>query len=163
MEPSMCDYSLHHVATRPAKVGDKLVTTRFANAITRGFAAADAPEVAVCLLPGTELAFTRNVEFDPAFAVGLLPSKKTRQHLARFRQINTQNAMTHHDALEFTDGQIVLVTRLCEGQTATVLQLPVSSSSPQAATHDPQATETVTPRDLVSSPRDTGRSTESGL
>ncbi len=25
----MCDFSLHHVASRPAKVGDELVTTRF--------------------------------------------------------------------------------------------------------------------------------------
>jgi hypothetical protein len=31
---------------------------------------------------------------------------------------------THHDALEFPDGQIVLLTRLCEDQQATVLQLP---------------------------------------
>jgi hypothetical protein len=31
---------------------------------------------------------------------------------------------THHDALEFPDGQIVLLTQLCEGQHATLLQLP---------------------------------------
>jgi hypothetical protein len=30
----------------------------------------------------------------------------------------------HHDALEFPDGHIVLLTQLCEGQHATVLQLP---------------------------------------
>src|SRR5262245_63136409 len=54
--PSMCDYSLHHVASRPAKVGDKLVTTQFNNSITRGFAAVGEPNVAVCLLPGTEVA-----------------------------------------------------------------------------------------------------------
>ena len=46
----MCDYSLHHVASRPAKVGDKLVTTQFNNSITRGFAAVGEPNVAVCLL-----------------------------------------------------------------------------------------------------------------
>ena len=33
----MCDYSLHDVASRPAKVGDKLISTHFPNAITRGF------------------------------------------------------------------------------------------------------------------------------
>ena len=38
----MCDYSLHHVANRPAKVEDKLVATKFRNAITRG-TAADTP------------------------------------------------------------------------------------------------------------------------
>ena len=31
----MCDYSLHLVALRPAKIGDKLVATRFANSIKR--------------------------------------------------------------------------------------------------------------------------------
>ena len=35
----MCDYSLHHVANRPAKIEDKLVATKFHNSITRGFAA----------------------------------------------------------------------------------------------------------------------------
>ena len=53
----MCDYSLHHVANRPAKVGDKLVTTKFRESSTRGFAAIGEPNVAVCLLPGTEIAF----------------------------------------------------------------------------------------------------------
>src|SRR5216684_2396703 len=53
----MCDYSLHHVATRPAKIEDKLVATKFNNSITRGFAAVGEPTVAVCLLPGTEVAF----------------------------------------------------------------------------------------------------------
>jgi hypothetical protein len=50
----MCDYSLHLVASRPAKVGDKLVTTAFNNSLTRGFAAVGEPHVAVCLLPGTD-------------------------------------------------------------------------------------------------------------
>ena len=43
---------------------------------------------------------------------------------AIFRQINKEKAVTHHDALEFPDGQIVLLTSLSEGQQATVLQLP---------------------------------------
>src|ERR1700674_3445905 len=63
--PSMCDYSLHQVASRPAKVGDKLVTTRFGRSITRGFAAVGEPDVAVCLLPGTELAFQEVVRYEP--------------------------------------------------------------------------------------------------
>ena len=46
----MCDYSLHHVATRPARIEDKLVATKFPNSITRGFAAAGEPHVAVCLV-----------------------------------------------------------------------------------------------------------------
>jgi hypothetical protein len=133
----MCDYSLHHVATRPAKVGDKLIATRFNNSITRGFAAVGEPEVAVCLMPGTELAFEHPVECEPAFGAGILPNKRIGQSLARFRQINMHNAVTHHDALEFTDGQVVLVTRLCEGQRATVLQLP-ATAHPAPVEHEPQ-------------------------
>ena len=122
----MCDYSLHHVATRPAKIEDKLVVTKFSKSITRGFAAVGEPNVAVCLLPGTEIAFDQNVECEPSFGIGLLPNKKIGQRLARFRQFNTDNPSIHHDALEFPDGQIVLLTRLCEGQRATVLQLPIT-------------------------------------
>jgi hypothetical protein len=120
----MCDYSLHHVASRPAKVGDELVSTKFQNSITRGFSAVDEPNVAVCLLPGTELAFDHNVECDPAF--GFLPNRRIGQSVARFRHINEDHPTAHHDALEFADGQVVLVTRLCTGQRATVLQLPAA-------------------------------------
>ena len=52
-----------------------------------------------------------------------------RHNTAVFRQINTKNPATHHDALEFPDGQIVLLTLLREGQKATVLQLPVTHES----------------------------------
>ena len=65
----MCDYSLHLVASRAAKVGDELVTTKFNNSITRGFAAIGEPNVAVCLLPGTEVAFEREVECEHIFKV----------------------------------------------------------------------------------------------
>ena len=73
----MCDYSLHNVATRPAQIEDKLITTRFSNSITRGFAAVGEPHVAVCLLPGTEIAFDKNVECQPLFDIGILPSKRS--------------------------------------------------------------------------------------
>jgi hypothetical protein len=119
----MCDYSLHFVASRPAKVGNRLVSTRFPNSITRGFAAVGEPDIAVCLLPGTELAFDNEVEYDPALG-SFLPDRKVRQKVARFRKVNNTEPQVHHDALEFPDGQIVLLTRLCEGQHATVLQLP---------------------------------------
>jgi hypothetical protein len=118
----MCDYSLHLVASRPAKVGDKLVTTRFPNSITRGFSAVGEPRVAVCLLPGTEIAFDDNIEYSRKFSI--LPNIKLNQRMARFRQIDPGQPNVHHDALEFPSGQIVLLTRLCEGQDATVLQLP---------------------------------------
>ncbi len=58
----MCDYSLHATASRPAKVGDVLVSTSFPGTSTHGFAAVGEPGVAVCLLPGTELAFEQDVK-----------------------------------------------------------------------------------------------------
>jgi hypothetical protein len=57
----MCDYSLHNVKSRPAKVGDKLTTRNF-NTGTRGFAAPEDTSTAVCVLPGTELAFAAEVK-----------------------------------------------------------------------------------------------------
>jgi hypothetical protein len=118
----MCDYSLHLVASRPAKVGDKLVSTRFPETITRGFASVDEPNVAVCLLPGTELAFEKEVQCETAFVF----RSKFGHKVAMFREINKGQSNVHHDALEFPDGKIVLLTHLCEGQRATVLQLPAS-------------------------------------
>ena len=126
----MCDYSLHHVASRPAKVGDKLVTTQFNNSITRGFAAVGEPNVAVCLLPGTEVAFEKEIEFERGFAVlsSWKREKRIGDKVARFRQVNTDKPNVHHDTLEFPSGETVLVTRLYEGQHA-VLQLPASPPS----------------------------------
>jgi hypothetical protein len=129
----MCDYSLQHVANRPAKVGDKLVSTQFVNEFTRGFAAVGEPDVAVCLLPGTELVFDRDVECN--HALGFFPNKKLRPNVARFRQINLDNAYEHHDALEFPSGQVALLTRLCVGQRATVIQLPAGAHAAEGA-HD---------------------------
>jgi hypothetical protein len=122
----MCDYSLHAVANRPAKVGDKLVSANFVGSFTRGFISEDEPNVAVCLRPGTELAFERDAVVDHGFG-RLLPSLgfgKIGEKVARFRQINTNRPDVHHDALEFPSGKVVLVTRLSEGQHVTVLQLP---------------------------------------
>ena len=120
----MCDYSLEHVASRPARVGDKLVSTRFPYSGTNGFTAIDEPSVAVCLLPGTELAFREELKCESAFGFKYqrLPYK-----VAMFREINKNKPHVHHDALELPDGQIVLVTKLRVGQCATVLQLPADS------------------------------------
>jgi hypothetical protein len=121
----MCDYSLHLVASRPAKVGDKLLTTDFAKTITRGFAAVGEPEVAVCLLPGTELAFEDDIQYDRVFS--FFGKARANHKVARFRQVDINDPSVHHDALEFPDGLIVKVTRLVEGQTATVLQMPAAA------------------------------------
>jgi hypothetical protein len=116
----MCDYSLHLVASRPARVGDKLISTSFPETTTRGFASIDDRKVAVCLLPGTELAFEKEVRCE----TGMLLSWRLGHSVARFRQVEKDRSNVHHDALEFPDGKIVLLTHLCKGQLATVLQLP---------------------------------------
>lgn len=129
----MCDYSLHHVASRPAKVGDRLVTTKFSGSTTRGFSAVGEAAVAVCLLPGTEVVFEKEVEHG-SFFVRLLPEScfgKFNGKVARFRQIDLDNPLTHHDALEFPDGKIALLTWLRPGQRALVLQLPTRSETLQ--------------------------------
>jgi hypothetical protein len=120
----MCDYSLHHVNSRPAKVGDRL-TTHYFGLGTRGFAAPEDENVAVCVLPGTELSFVGKVECVPR---ALAWREKVITHkTAIFRQVNQEKKWVHHDALEFPDGEIVLLTFLQEGQQATVLQLPASA------------------------------------
>jgi hypothetical protein len=123
----MCDYSLQNTMSRPAKVGDKLITRDFRTG-TRGFAAPDSCTVAVCVLPGTELAFSTEVTVPKA---GLLGWKaETLGHTtAIFRQIRKTEPRVHHDALEFPDGKIVLLTELCQGQEATVLQLPAQPAT----------------------------------
>jgi hypothetical protein len=118
----MCDYSLELILSRPAKAGDKLVSTRFPNTPTRGFASADDRSVAVCLLPGTELSFEEEIRCD-----GVIFSWSPGHKVAKFQQVNKDKQHAHHDALEFPDEKIVLLTQLSEGQHATVLQLPVLS------------------------------------
>jgi hypothetical protein len=137
---SMCDYSLHAVASRPAKVGDKLVTTKFRNTLTRGFSAVDEPDVAVCLLPGTELVFEADVQHQLAWLTAVFfgwERWSVGYKVGRFREINLDNPATHHDAVEFPDGQVVLLTCLRPGQHATVLQLPAAAyASPAAKTQE---------------------------
>jgi len=130
----MCDYSLHDIASRPAKIGDTLISTHFSTTITRGFMDPRQPNVAVCLLPGTELAFEHEIESDATLR--FVPRWRSEHKVARFRQVNLDRPTAHHDALELPDGQIVLVTNLSEGQRATVLQLP-STGRPAEATSEP--------------------------
>jgi hypothetical protein len=133
----MCDYSLQHVASRPAAVGDRLVSTRFGDAITRGFAAPGQPDVAVCLLPGTEVTFERDVEFDDLFGNG---RRTIMARVARFRQVDKDQRHMHHDALEFPGGEVMLVTRLMPGQGVTVLQLPAPPRNAREAEEQARST-----------------------
>ena len=127
----MCDYCLEHLVSRAAKVGDKLVTTRFGQGLTGGFCAMGETNVAVCLQPGTELAFEREIEGQTAFRA--FPPSKFGAQVARFLRVNKAHRHMDHDALVLPSGQVVLLTRLHEGQHATVLQLPATKRPHEAA------------------------------
>ena len=120
----MCEYSLRSVASRPAEIGDDLVVTSFPNSFTRGFAAVGQPDVAVCLVPGTELAFEKEACTDRLF--WFLPNRKLGATVARFCRVNEDLPSTHQDALEFPSGEKVLLTNMSDGQRARVIQLPAT-------------------------------------
>jgi hypothetical protein len=118
----LCDFSLQAVKSRPAQVADKLVVHNFGHG-TRGFADPSDLETAVCVLPGTEIAFDKEVTSGWTY---LCSEQRVYPELARFRQISKDRPNTHHDQLEFSNGETCLLTAINEGQTATVLQLPAA-------------------------------------
>jgi hypothetical protein len=129
----MCDYSLENQISRAAEVGDKLVTSSFPMTPTRGFCAENEAGVAVCLLPGTELAFSEPVRYNGLWGM-LVNYVKARMGydmaeamLARFRQVDLDNPHTQHDAIELADGRVIKLSLLHEGQRARVLQLPAQA------------------------------------
>jgi hypothetical protein len=127
----MCDYSLQNVSSRPAAVGDQLVTSDFRTG-TRGFADTETPSVAICVLPGTEIAFPEGLPVVHRTLFGWR-RKPVRYYTAIFRQINKQILNVHHDALEFPDGHVMLLTTVAADQRATVLQLPARPKTPAEA------------------------------
>jgi hypothetical protein len=130
----MCDYSLHGVASRPARIGDKLITRQFWNTTTRGFAGVTDAEanVAVCLMPGTEVAFPEGLLVVRRSWFGW-QRKPVCYQTAIFRQVNKNVLNVHHDALEFPDGRVMLLTTVAANQKATVLQLPARPRTPAEA------------------------------
>jgi hypothetical protein len=122
----MCDYSLHAVTSRPAQVGETLITTTFHGTSTRGFASENEPAVAVCMKPGTELAFAEDIKYDSRW----IWKRAITFRVGKFGTIDAHHPRRHHDAIEFPDGNYVLVTQLCEGQRVTVLQMPAVRQAP---------------------------------
>src|ERR1700745_2163053 len=103
----MCDYSLQSVRSRSAKVGDRMVTRDFGTG-TQGFASTETPEVAICLLPGTEIALSPAIAVAPRSLFHWFGKKDKRPRYATaiFRQVHTDIKNTHHDAVEFPDGTL---------------------------------------------------------
>src|SRR4029079_1271585 len=135
----MCDYSLHAVKTRPARVGETVISTTFRGTSTRGFASESEPAVAVCMLPGTELAFAEDVRYDNRW----IWTRTTDWRVGKFNQIEPEVADRHHDAIEFPDGSHVLGTHICEGQRARVLQLPLPEGERAGKATEAPRTESI--------------------
>jgi hypothetical protein len=138
MRVIMCDFSLQHAKSRPAVVADKLVSHNFGRG-TIGFKPVDDPigdATAVCLLPGTELAFDRAIKLRWPADDGANQSQFTT---AIFRQRDKDKPSVHHDVLEMPDGSQVLLTQLEESQTATVLQLPAAPKTEMEAEEQKRA------------------------
>lgn len=134
----MCDYSAQGVKTRAAVKAD-LLTTASISSHTTGFVGINDDSTAVCLRPGTELAFDSPVRARPdnngiinALVNGsnkLLGPVPPDQKVATFMQVNQGMEQKHHDALIFLDGSVVLLHHLEHGQTAEVLSLPADPST----------------------------------
>jgi hypothetical protein len=151
-EIPMCDYSLHAVASRAAKAGETLVTTGFYGTSTRGFAAKDQPSIAVCLLPGTELAFDHEVRYSRARLYTRCANWCVRSAgscVARFCKIEPCAPDQHRDALSFPDGSTVLVNELSEGQHARVIQLPVVELELNVCTHPQKSSGSLNEAELT--------------
>jgi len=121
----MCDYSLQAVKSRPAVVGEELITNNFGTGTTGFVGTCDVDEytaksnIAVCVLPGTELGFSEPIKLQVA---GI-----TLEHgTAIFRQVDKDVPFRHHDMLELPDGRVFPLTNLTPGQKAKVLQLPAT-------------------------------------
>jgi hypothetical protein len=95
---------LQSIASRPAKVGDKLETRNFGTGTT-GFCSTDDINVAVCVLPGTEIAFEEEPVANHAWSI--LSAWRTKHKVAIFRQVSKESTHAH-------------------GMKATVLQLPAA-------------------------------------
>lgn len=99
--------------------GDRVVLSHFVRTTTRGFADPKIDNCAVCLKPGTELVFDKDIRYD-----GIFWTRNSKQRVARFRKVDENKYHTHHDAIELPDGKVILLTNLKAGQVAHVVQLP---------------------------------------
>jgi hypothetical protein len=137
----MCDFSLQHAKSRPAVVADKLVSHNFGRG-TIGFKPVDDPigdATAVCILPGTELAFEKPIKLRWSYDEGKGIEGRFTTAIFRQKDKDKDKPNVHHDVLEMPDGGQVLLTHLEEGQNATVLQLPAAPKTEKEAEEQKRA------------------------
>jgi hypothetical protein len=138
---AICDYSLMHAKSRPAAVGDKLTVCDMGSrtyGLTDDVATAGqwGNATAVCLLPGTEVAFDEPVKRYNPEGTWRNQSEviELKSSVGIFCQVDKENLCTHHDAFEFAeDHDRVLINHLVQGQRLTVLQLPAAPKTEDEA------------------------------
>jgi hypothetical protein len=117
----------HRVSTiqRRASIGDKLITKGSATSGCSGFGLVEEPDATVYLIPGTELAFDKDIQYHDRFSVLRF---RVEHKKARFRQFSNDSNASRF-ALELADGLLVMLAELAAGQTATVVRVPFASPS----------------------------------
>jgi hypothetical protein len=135
--PQRCDRRVVSLPGNPVSCGDNVVI---------GSAPTSPGRATPGVMPGTELAFERDVVWDRPFS--FFRRRLVTGRLARFRRVDPDNRHAHHDAVEFPDGRTVLLTMLRAGQRATVVQLPVRRESAQTATFGSSAAANPRVRDI---------------
>ena len=70
------------------------------------------------------------------WSIPFLSQSQSQTEGRAFLAGESRPATAHHDALEFPDGEIVLLTELREGQHVTVLQLPDAQADHRARLND---------------------------
>ena len=121
-------------------MSDRLEATTFPHSITQGFCDPSNCDVAVCLIPGTQIAFDADIRASVKSVIGWETTKTFKDvSTAKFVQVEMSNPYTHHDALELPDGMVILVHKLIEGQRATVLQLPAAPKTAEESKEQERA------------------------
>ncbi len=119
----MCDYSLEHYQSRPAKEGETFTLNRFASG-SIGFIAKDAPSVAVCLSCDMKVRLM-NLPEHVQSRFGVAAGDR-----ATFTQVD---GGLYRDAVRFSNGRIALLQELGPGVTAMLddaLSAPLPKQQP---------------------------------
>ena len=108
----MCDYSLHAVASRPAKVGETLITTTFPGTSTRGFAAEGRAGGCGLSASGNRISLRSTASSTTRDGSG---QRARASKLPRFREVEP-NVLPSATMMRsnFPNGSYVLVTLLVE-------------------------------------------------
>ena len=125
----MCDYSNEEQASRPAKIGDQLVTAGIGEFDCVGMVSLDEPDVAVCLLPGSRLKITGGVSVALQKKLQISPT----DHVTFEKRDVPAGQSDYSDSLHFdshVSGELILLQDLPTGVGFEVLSVPAQTDVP---------------------------------